>query len=54
MLYLLLFEQFEDIWYLRAGEAPRPLSQLRFLLEFAKPKVDDVTFPSRNSPENKL
>ena len=54
MLCLLFFEQFEDIWCLRAGDAPPPLSQSRFLIEFDKPKVDDLAFPQRDAPENKL
>lgn len=53
-LCVLFFEQFEDLWYLRAGDVPRPLSQLGFLVEFAKPKVDDLAFLLRDAPENKL
>lgn len=52
---LLVFEQFEDVWYSAGREdAPRPLSQLRFLIEFARPKGDNLAFPPRDSPENKL
>ena len=54
MLCLLFLEQFEDIGYLRAGDVPHPRSQLTFLVEFAKPKVDDLVFPPRDAPENKL
>lgn len=45
MLCLLFLEHFEDNEYLRAGAEPRPLSQLRFLVEFTKPEVVDLAFP---------
>lgn len=45
MLCLLFLEHFEDIGYLRAGDEPHPLSQLRLLVEFTKPEVVDLAFP---------
>lgn len=42
---LLFLEHFEDTVDLRAGDEPRPLSQLRLLVEFTKPEVVDLAFP---------